>query len=101
MNFVLVHRIPGRARLRSVERFGLATATALADGLDALEGVEGVRVNPRTGSVLLLYAGEDAFGRALAFLGGAERRKEPQVPVPTRRGSERPSLFPFFRFLFI
>lgn len=101
MNFVLVHRIPGRARLRSAERFGLATATALADGLDALEGVEGVRVNPRTGSVLLLYAGEDALSRALAFLGGAERRKERQAPAPRRREGERPSLFPFFRYLFI
>ena len=44
MTFVLVHSLPGRARLRSAERFGPATATALADGLDAvsddLEDVE-------------------------------------------------------------
>lgn len=100
MNVVLVHRIPGRARFRSRTAFGVRTATALADGLDALDGVEGVRVNPRTGSVLLIYSDEGVFDRAAAWLGGACRERE--RPVPARAaGGERPSLFPFFRYLCI
>lgn len=102
MNFVLIHRIPGRARLRSEQRFGLRTATALADALDALEGVEGVRVNPRTGSVLLLYREETTLERACLLLNGARCEAEkPRAPVPSEREQGRPSLFPFFRYLFL
>ena len=101
MNVVLVHRIPGRARFRSRTAFGVRTATALADGLDALDGVEGVRVNPRTGSVLLIYSDEGVFDRAAAWLGGACRERERPVPARTAGGGERPSLFPFFRYLCI
>ena len=82
MKFVLVHRIPGRARLRGEKRFGVRTAEALADGLDAVAGMEGVRVNPRTGSVLLLYSEEGALERACLFLNGADCTE--QKPVPAR-----------------
>ena len=101
MNFVLVHRIPGRARLRCGTRFGVRTATALADGLDALEGMEGVRVNPRTGSVLLLYGDESVFERAAALLRAVGPQKERRVFVPVPHDREKPSLFPFFRYLFL
>lgn len=101
MNFVLVHRIPGRARFRCTARFGIRTATSLADGLDALEGMEGVRVNPRTGSVLLLYGSESVFERAAAMLLGADMQTEQRVPAPAPRDGEKPSLFPFFRYLCI
>ena len=97
MNFVLVHRIPGRARLRSDAPFGMRTAETLADRLDALEGVDGVRVNPRTGSVLLLYNNESVFDRASALLFGADREQERRVSAPAR--GEKPSLFPFFHYL--
>ena len=100
MNFVLIHRIPGRARLRSRQSFGRRTATALADALEALEGVEGVRVNPRTGSVLLLYGEEAALERACLFLNGARCEAEKPVPAPSCREQGRPGLFPFFRYLF-
>ena len=99
MNFVLVHRIPGRARLRSDAPFGMRTAETLADRLDALEGVEGVRVNPRTGSVLLLYGDESVFDRASALLFGAGREQERRVPAPAPACGEKPSLFPFFHYL--
>ena len=99
MNFVLVHRIPGRARLRSDAPFGMRTAETLADRLDALEGVEGVRVNPRTGSVLLLYNDESVFDRASALLFGAGREPERRVPAPAPARGEKPSLFPFFHYL--
>lgn len=103
MKFVLVHRIPGRARLRGEKRFGVRTAEALADGLDAIAGMEGVRVNPRTGSVLLLYSEEDALARACLFLNGAECTEQKPVParVPAAAAEGRPSLFPFFRYLFL
>lgn len=99
MNFVLVHRIPGRARLRSDAPFGMRTAETLADRLDALEGVEGVRVNPRTGSVLLLYNDESVFDRASALLFGAIREPERRVPAPAPERGEKPGLFPFFHYL--
>lgn len=99
MNFVLVHRIPGRARLRSNAPFGMRTAETLADRLDALEGVDGVRVNPRTGSVLLLYNDESVFDRASALLFGAGREPERRVPAPAPERGEKPGLFPFFHYL--
>ena len=99
MKFVLVHRIPGRARLRCAAGFDAHAAQMLADGLDALDGVEGVRVNPRTGSVLLCYGEESVLERAAAFLEGASPRRERLVPA--RRESGRPGLFPFFRYLVI
>lgn len=103
MKFVLVHRIPGRARLRGEKRFGVRTAEALADGLDAVAGMEGVRVNPRTGSVLLLYSEEGALERACLFLNGADCTEQKPVParVPAAAAEGRPSLFPFFRYLFL
>ncbi|WP_295638228.1 heavy metal translocating P-type ATPase [uncultured Mailhella sp.] len=101
MEFVLVHRIPGRARLRMKGAFGVRTATALADALDALDDMEGVRVNPRTGSVLLLYAEEGVFDRAREILGRARKLGERTVPAQACRNAEKPGLFPFFRYLFI
>ena len=103
MRFVLIHHIPGRARLRTSEVFGHETSIGLADGLEVLPGVEGVRVNPRTGSVLLLYQTEDALSRACAFLTGFEILPEPEkrpVPAPKEKDN-KPSLFPFFRYAFI
>ena len=101
MKFILVHRIPGRARLRCGTGFDARAAEVLADGLDALDGVDGVRVNPRTGSVLLLYAEESALERAVTFLDGASFSREKRLPVEKRREQTRPSLFPFFRYLVI
>ena len=68
MRFFLVHEIPGRMRLRAPFRFGSRMANELADQLDAIPGIEGVRVNPRTGSVLLLYANATARNAACALL---------------------------------
>ena len=64
MKFDLIHRIPGRARFRAERSFGLRTANTLADGLYGIEGIEGVRVNPRVGSVLLLYSNEAVLAAA-------------------------------------
>ncbi|MBP3730101.1 MAG: heavy metal translocating P-type ATPase [Mailhella sp.] len=101
MEFALIHQIRGRARLRSAHEFSQETAVMLADGLEMVPGVEGVRVNPRTGSVLLVYDDEDALERAAVFL--AEAKPLPwrkALPVPVEK-DERPSLFPFFRYVCI
>lgn len=101
MNVELIHRIPGRARLRGEKRFGLRTAEALADALSAITSMEGVRVNPRTGSILLLYREESAFESACLLLKSAKCIAEPALPKPMRRAEGRPSLFPFIRYLFL
>ena len=107
MKFDLIHRIPGRARFRAERSFGLRTANTLADGLYGIEGIEGVRVNPRVGSVLLLYSDEAVLEAACQLLNCAEQllggEPERYVPVPVQPQGEDgpPSLFPFFRYLFL
>ncbi len=101
MKFVLVHRIPGRARLRAEGAFGLHTANVIADGLYTIPGVDGVRVNPRVGSVLLLYSDERVLDEACRFLNCAPERPERYVPAVPQPDDGRPSLSPFFRYLFL
>jgi len=107
MKFALIHRIPGRARFRAERAFGLRTASTLADGLYGIEGMEGVRVNPRVGSVLLLYSGEDVLEAACRLLNCADQLIGPEperyvpAPVAPQPDDGRPSLFPFFRYLFL
>lgn len=88
MRFFLVHEIPGRMRLRAPSRFGSRMANELADQLDAIPGIEGVRVNPRTGSVLLLYANATARNAACALLAFASGRSRDRGSG-TSRGSRR------------
>ncbi|MBR5882077.1 MAG: heavy metal translocating P-type ATPase, partial [Mailhella sp.] len=107
MKFALIHRIPGRARFRAERAFGVRTANTLADGLYGIEGMEGVRVNPRVGSVLLLYSDEAVLEAACQLLNCAEQllggEPERYVPAPVQPQTEDgpPSLFPFFRYLFL
>jgi hypothetical protein len=54
----VVHKIPGRARLRTVEIKGDADAlSALQTALEDLAGVQNVRVNVLTGSILVEHEG--------------------------------------------
>ncbi|MBR3880496.1 MAG: heavy metal translocating P-type ATPase, partial [Mailhella sp.] len=101
MNFTLIHRIRGRARLRAENAFGLRTANTLADGLYGIPGMEGVRVNPRVGSVLLLYSDESVFEAACQLLNCAEQVQESRLPAVPQPDDGRPSLFPFFRYMFL
>ncbi|MBQ8173128.1 MAG: heavy metal translocating P-type ATPase [Mailhella sp.] len=101
MKFVLVHRILGRARLRAEGAFGLRTANTIADGLYGIPGMDGVRVNPRVGSVLLLYSDESVLDEACRFLNCAHDEPERYVPAVPQPDDGRPSMYPFFRYLFL
>lgn len=117
MRFFVIHRLPGRARLRASAPFNVQTAVLLADGLERIDGVEGVRVNPRLGSVLLLYRTEEALLGVCAFLESARPAQEPFVQTSSiqtsspqtslkpacspQSGSEKLSFLPFFRYFFL
>ena len=66
MDFIVVHEIEGlfsdgetvcrgRMRCRSGRRLSMDEAEFLASAMDAVDGVLGVSVNPRIGSVLCFY----------------------------------------------
>lgn len=107
MVFVLVHEVPGRARFRAASGFSLRLARSLAEGLDALEGIEGVRVNPRTGSVLVLYAGLGARAAVCRLLaafavGPAAQGTPPAVPEGRLPAEARgPAWGPLLRYVFV
>lgn len=99
--FVVVHELPGRIRFRSDKPFGRDIALRLAEGLDALPGIEGVRVNPRTGSVLLLYAFPEALGAARRLL-AQNPLSLPRVMEPETSGrNSRPSFAPLLRYFLL
>lgn len=94
MLFFIVHDVPGRVRLRARYGFSLRKAQVLADRLDAVGGIEGVRVNPRTGSVLLLYANDRSPSRAAFLLLAVAASEQPSgdvavcgenLPEPSRK----------------
>ncbi|WP_299393346.1 heavy metal translocating P-type ATPase [uncultured Desulfovibrio sp.] len=121
MRFFIVHELVTsegvRLRARADRHFVLSEAEELADVLDAVEGVEGVRVNPLVGSVLLLFA-PDARERVLSALAEAgdafpDEASQPALAAP-RAGNDGvpelpavpgesgdPGLWPLFRFLFL
>lgn len=64
MNLTVVHHIPGRIRWRSANCFTRSLAETIAEKLDAITGVEGVRVSPalRLNSYHLLHRERTALG---------------------------------------
>ena len=54
----IVHRLPGRIRLRLRERRGdTAYFASLSEDLGGCDGVERVKANPATGSILIEFSG--------------------------------------------
>ena len=70
MNLTVVHHIPGRIRWRSANCFTRSLAETIAEKLDAITGVEGVRVSPRCGSILITYSTEKGLLSAVDALAG-------------------------------
>ncbi len=68
MKFKVVSHTKGRVRFVADFPFGHAAGEDLADKLDIIPGIEGVRINPRTRSVLLLYVTPLSLERAKQVL---------------------------------
>ncbi|MCQ2444479.1 MAG: heavy metal translocating P-type ATPase [Mailhella sp.] len=100
MKFLVIHHIPGRIRLVTDRGFSTETAESLADALDRIDGIEGVRINPRRGSVLLAYSDENALAPAARLLDEAPSDCDPYV-LSVKKDGGRPKIFPFIRHFFI
>ena len=73
MVFTLIHEVGNRTRWRTDGTMSLASAKLLADELERVSGVTGLRVNPRTGSVVVTVADWDARGRVAAYFASLEK----------------------------
>lgn len=83
MNLTVAHHIPGRIRWRSAFRFTDAFAVTLADRLQSVAGVEGVRVSPRSGSILVIYSSAAALDAAASLLASIRTRPVAAGSLPT------------------
>ena len=79
MVFKLVHEVGNRTRWRTDGTMSLASAKLLADELEQTSGVTGLRVNPRTGSVVVTVADWDARERVARYFASLEK-----APLITR-----------------
>ncbi len=86
MNLTVVHHIPGRIRWRSANCFTRSLAETIAEKLDAITGVEGVRVSPRCGSILITYSTEKGLLSAVDALAGIRTEAAPPRPASAQRG---------------
>ncbi len=68
MKFSVVSHTQGRIRFVSDFPFGSEGAEELADKLDLIPGIEGVRINPRTRSILLLYMDKQSLQEAKSVI---------------------------------
>lgn len=73
MVFTLVHEVGNRTRWRTDGTMSLASAKLLADELERVPGVTGLRVNPRTGSVVVTVVDWGARGRVAAYFASLEK----------------------------
>ena len=89
----LVHAMPGRARLRIIERRGdTVFFAAIATGLSALPGVHRVDVRPFTGSIVITHgppiAGIGAVAQEAGLFALVEVAEEPaawpELPIDAR-----------------
>lgn len=68
MKFSVVSHTQGRVRFVSDFPFGSEGTEELADKLDLIPGIEGVRINPRTRSILLLYMDKQSLQEAKSVI---------------------------------
>lgn len=70
MRFVLVHEAGSRQRWKTAQTMTQASAGLIAEELSAVAGVTGVRVRPRTGSVICTVDALPARQRVAAYFAG-------------------------------
>lgn len=102
MHFTLQHAVGTRERWRTAAALTRASAVVIADEVSAIEGVTGVAVNPRTGSVVLTVSSWEAKARTAAYFASLEAhppilrtaRGRELLADAERRASERPAAIP-------
>ncbi|MDR2672756.1 MAG: heavy metal translocating P-type ATPase [Coriobacteriales bacterium] len=60
MRYTIKHQIPGRIRIGLLGRIAPADACAITEIISRWDGVRGCVIYPRTGSVAITYAGQEA-----------------------------------------
>ena len=68
MQFQLIHEVGNRQRWRTRTPLSLPSAQLIAEEIEAIKDVTGVRVNPRTGSVVVTYNTLEARSALAAYL---------------------------------
>lgn len=74
MQFQLVHEVGNRQRWKTSSTLTNASAQLIADEISAIDSVEGVKVNPRTGSVTVTFERLAAKAAIAAYLAGLATR---------------------------
>lgn len=87
MVFTLVHEVGNRTRWKTDGTMSLASAKLLADELEQTPGVTGLRVNPRTGSVVVTVADLDARERVAQYF--ASLKKAPLITRVDTKAARR------------
>ena len=110
MTFYIVHELirladghGGRIRLRANLAFTAARANDLNHALANISGIEGVQVNPRSGSVLLFYADAESRTAVLRLLAVADTlpaRREEGAVVEAEARPKSP-FWPLMRFFVV
>ena len=80
MKFTLAHSIGNRVRYRTKSTMSRETARIIAEKLTQIPGLNGVTVNPVTGSVLAYWKTREAHQALLTYLQGLETH-----PIAARR----------------
>ena len=80
MKFTLAHSIGNRVRYRTKSTMSRETARIIAEKLTQIPGLNGVTVNPVTGSVLAYWKTREAHQALLTYLQGLETH-----PIAVRR----------------
>lgn len=73
MKFQLIHEVGNRQRWRTRTPLSSASASLIADELQAIAEVTGVVVNPRTGSVIVTYDTLAARARVTEYLASLDK----------------------------
>lgn len=102
MGFKIVSQTRRRVRFRSDFKFGFDAGNLIADRIEAIPNVEGVEVNPRTGSVLVVFFGHKALKAVEHVLSDSEyevRTMPKTIPTGTSVISDV-AFWPSLRLLF-